>query len=131
MKPRQPTRTLREHPADLGRDVRERLALGGAISARTYLAARREREMLRGALMNLLDEFDVTVGPTVPVVAPTREEAADLAVRGRLARNPRLANIVGLPAISDTRRWATGRTAGARADGAALSAAELVSACLR
>jgi Asp-tRNA(Asn)/Glu-tRNA(Gln) amidotransferase A subunit family amidase len=125
---------LREHPADLGRDVRERLALGGAISARTYLAARREREMLRGALMNLLDEFDVTVGPTVPVVAPTREQAADPAVRGRLARNPRLANIVGLPAISvpiPGDGLPVGLQVLARTDGAALSAAELVSACLR
>jgi len=128
-------RRLRQRAADYGRDVRERLALGGAIAARTYLAALRERETLRAVLLLLLlDEFDAIVGPTVPLVAPTREEAADPAIPGRLVRNTRLANVVGLPAVSvpiPGDGLPVGLQVLARTDAAALSAAELVWASLR
>lgn len=91
---------LQKDATRYGADVRARLQQGLALPAVDYLAARRDRRQLRQQLQQLLAEVDAVVGPTVGIVAPTLAEAADPAIAGRLVAFTRLANVVGLPALS-------------------------------
>jgi aspartyl-tRNA(Asn)/glutamyl-tRNA(Gln) amidotransferase subunit A len=89
-----------------GADVRARLVQGGALGAGTYLRAREVRRRLRrrclATLARLTDAGRVgaLLTPTVPVVAPRIEDAADPAVGARLVTFTRLADVTGLPAVS-------------------------------
>ncbi|MGH3441586.1 MAG: amidase family protein [Nitriliruptorales bacterium] len=65
-----------------------------------YVAALRTREELRARMSRTLGDVDCVVGPTVGVLAPRIEEAVSPAVAARLVANTRLANVVGVPAIS-------------------------------
>ncbi len=87
-------------PNRYGADVRGRLVLGMALPASVYVAALRGRERLRAQVLTALAEVDCAIGPTVGIVAPTLAEAADPAVASRLVAHTRLANVVGLPALS-------------------------------
>jgi aspartyl-tRNA(Asn)/glutamyl-tRNA(Gln) amidotransferase subunit A len=83
-----------------GADVRNRLLQGATLDAGTYLRAREVRRALRRRCLAGLAGVDAVVTPTVPVVAPRLDEAADPAVGGRLVAFTRLADVTGLPAIS-------------------------------
>src|SRR5215813_10829691 len=51
--------------------------------------------------MSILGTFDAVVGPTVPIVAPTIDEARrDPTLPALLVSNTRLANVTGTPAIT-------------------------------
>jgi amidase len=89
-----------------GVDVRNRLLQGAALDARTYLRARDVRRELGGRCVTLLADgdgagrLDAVLTPTVPIVAPRLADAVDPAVGGRLVTFTRLADLVGLPALS-------------------------------
>lgn len=92
--------TLERMPDRYGADVRRRLEAGFAIDAPTYVAAKREQRTLRAEVQRTLEAVDAVVTPTVPMVAPTVAGARGTDVPARLVRNTRLANVVGVPAIS-------------------------------
>ncbi len=82
-----------------------RIQGGANVSARDYIRARRELDLLRQAARGLFREVDVLVTPTTPVPPPTIAELlADPAqLRNReieMLRNCRPFNVLGLPAIS-------------------------------
>jgi Asp-tRNA(Asn)/Glu-tRNA(Gln) amidotransferase A subunit family amidase len=85
------------HADQLGGDVLVRLRRGAAITAADYDAALADAVRLQGELSGI----DVVIGPTVPIVAPTIEDARrDGMVPASLVTNTRLANVVGLPALT-------------------------------
>ncbi|MCI0575206.1 MAG: amidase [Chloroflexi bacterium] len=91
---------LQRDASRYGADVQARLRQGVAIPAVEYIAALQSREQLRAHVLATLANVDGVVGPTVGLVAPTIVEARDPAVGGRLVAFTRLANVVGLPALS-------------------------------
>jgi Asp-tRNA(Asn)/Glu-tRNA(Gln) amidotransferase A subunit family amidase len=87
-------------------DVRQRLRDAAEVPQWRYERARAEAAVITDAVTKLLDAFEAVLLPTVPIVAP-RLEAAEMdgpagitAVRERLLRNTRLANLTGHPALS-------------------------------
>jgi Asp-tRNA(Asn)/Glu-tRNA(Gln) amidotransferase A subunit family amidase len=93
-------RILENDPGRVGDDVAERLRHGLSISADSYLSARRRRSDLRRRVTRILDEVDCVLGPTVPITAPQRERANESDISASLVSHTRLANVVGLPAVS-------------------------------
>ena len=69
-----------------------------------YVQARSEAAALTAAVGVLFSQVDALLLPTVPIVAPPIDAATDpagsLAVRARLLRNTRLANLTGYPSLS-------------------------------
>lgn len=96
----------RQSAAELGPDVRARLDLGAAISARQYLKAQHVRAMARRAFARVFEEIDVLVTPQLPITAPrlgaTTVAAGDgvEAVPDALTRLTRIFNLAGIPAAS-------------------------------
>lgn len=82
--------------------VRARLERGRALSAQQYLRASRDRARLATELLRAQRPFDLVLGPTVQVTAPTVDEvrADDGSLQERLLRNTYLFNITGQPAVS-------------------------------
>ena len=91
---------MRRDAMRYGADVRARLLQGLALPATDYVAARRGRQQLRHQVQARLAGVDAVIGPTVGIVAPALAQARDPAVAGRLVAFTRLANVVGLPALS-------------------------------
>lgn len=83
-----------------GQDVRARLVMGLALSAVTYLQARRARRRLRAEVLQALSRVDAVLGPTVGRVAPKVREARDPRLAAELVAFTRLANVAGVPALS-------------------------------
>ena len=85
-------------------DVQQRLREAAEVPAWRYVQARAETAELTTTVANRFSEVDALILPTVPVVAPPIEAVADadgaVAVRARLMRNTRLANLTGFPALS-------------------------------
>lgn len=85
-------------------DVQQRLREAAEVPAWRYVQARAEAAELTGTVANRFSEVDALILPTVPVVAPPIDAVADadgaVAVRARLMRNTRLANLTGFPAFS-------------------------------
>jgi aspartyl-tRNA(Asn)/glutamyl-tRNA(Gln) amidotransferase subunit A len=85
-------------------DVQERLREAAEVPAWRYAQARSEAAALTAAVGVLLSQVDALLLPTVPTVAPPIDAVADLsgsvAVRARLLRNTRLANLTGYPSLS-------------------------------
>lgn len=88
------------HAARYGADVRARLLAGLALPATAYVEARRRAADLRARMLDILAGVDALAGPCVPVTAPTVEVARTAGAASTLVRYTRLANVVGLPAIS-------------------------------
>lgn len=99
--------------SDYGDDVRQRLEMGNAITAKEYLLAPICRDKLRSQLVeplkkpvNVRDVVRVFVVPTCPIAAPSigQETVAlpsgELPVRASLLKFNRPANFTGWPAIS-------------------------------
>jgi Asp-tRNA(Asn)/Glu-tRNA(Gln) amidotransferase A subunit family amidase len=87
-------------PGRFGADVRRLLEAAQRIDAPSYLAARQERRLLRAEVDRALREFDLVVGPTVPIVAPLQSDAREAGVSARLLEFTCLLNVVGRPALS-------------------------------
>src|SRR5207244_2983042 len=99
-----------------------------------YLAALEARRVLQAQLAAVFAEVDVILGPTVGVVAPTLQEAADPAIAARLVQHTRLANVTGVPAASlplPTGGLPVGLQVLAPTDGALLAAAAWIEERLR
>jgi aspartyl-tRNA(Asn)/glutamyl-tRNA(Gln) amidotransferase subunit A len=101
--------TLETQGADYQAVTRERLEWGKTIPAVKYLAARDTRAHLGRAVDAALDECDVLVLPTMPIVAPTigtteimldNDQRETIPVRSAMLRLTQLFNISGHPAIS-------------------------------
>jgi aspartyl-tRNA(Asn)/glutamyl-tRNA(Gln) amidotransferase subunit A len=98
---------LREDPVRYQPDVAQRLVSGGAHLAHEYIQALRYRQSEAQRWDQRMQEFDVLILPTVPILAPalhTRTvsswtgEVED--VRGVLTRFTSPFNFLGLPALS-------------------------------
>lgn len=83
-------------------DVRQRLITAAETPAYRYEEAKLEAAEITAELDELFDQVDAVLLPTVPVVAPRLQQVEDdeAAVRARLMRNTRLANLTGFPAFS-------------------------------
>lgn len=83
-------------------DVQQRLRTAAEVPAFRYEAAKLEAAEITAELAELFDQVDAVLLPTVPIVAPlfTAVEDDEAAVRARLMRNTRLANLTGYPAFS-------------------------------
>jgi amidase len=90
---------IADHPA-LGGDVRGRLLAGAAHDAAAIEAAESVRRQFAKAVDALLADADVIALPTLPIVPPTLEEAADAAAAVPLTRLVRPFNLSGHPGIS-------------------------------
>jgi aspartyl-tRNA(Asn)/glutamyl-tRNA(Gln) amidotransferase subunit A len=101
--------TLESQAADYQPVTRERLEWGRTIPAVKYIAARETRAQLGLAVDAALEECDVLVLPTLPIIAP-KLGVADVTmdngsretvpVRSAMLRLTQLFNISGHPAIS-------------------------------
>jgi len=91
---------LRATPERFGADVRARLEEGAGTTSENYAAALNERHELQVRAAGLFSEVDMLVSPTVPIVPPRLEEVTSPPVRSPLARNTRLHNVLGVPAIN-------------------------------
>ena len=97
---------MRDHFADYGKDVRERLLQGLLIPATTYLAAQRVRRKLTASFRRLFKRVDLLVLPTTCIAAPRLKTSrvvvgnTSMDVRTALLRLTELFNLVGAPAIS-------------------------------
>ncbi|HEV2387775.1 MAG TPA: amidase [Candidatus Acidoferrales bacterium] len=91
---------------EYGRDVRERLAMGGRVLAVDYLRAQELRKVLRADFEAAFRAVDAILTPTVPVPAPligrptVSINSHREPVRSSLIRMNPAANFTGLPAIT-------------------------------
>jgi aspartyl-tRNA(Asn)/glutamyl-tRNA(Gln) amidotransferase subunit A len=85
--------------SEYGNDVRRRLEDSGSLVLGDYLAAQEERERLRLAVCEALDEADVLLGVAAPP-APRAVDlpAGDAAFRQHVLARTSLASLCGLPA---------------------------------
>ena len=93
-------RSLETHGDRYGDDIKARLELGASLTALEVATAHEYRRQLIAKVSATLNDVDVIVGPTTPMVAPPLIEAADPALPPRIVANTRLGNVVGLPAVS-------------------------------
>ena len=97
---------IRDHFAEYGEDVRERLRQGLLIPATTYIAAQRVRRKLTASFRTLFRKVDALVLPTTCITAPGLKESEvvvggkQMDVRTALLRLTEPFNLVGAPAIS-------------------------------
>ena len=97
---------MRDHFADYGKDVRERLLQGLLIPATTYLAAQRVRRKLAASFRQIFKKVDLLVLPTTCISAPRLKTSrvvvgnTSMDVRTALLRLTEPFNLVGAPAIS-------------------------------
>jgi aspartyl-tRNA(Asn)/glutamyl-tRNA(Gln) amidotransferase subunit A len=85
--------------SEYGDDVRGRLEDASRLDPRDYVAAREERERLRLAICEVLDEVDVLLGTAAPP-APRVDDlpAGDAAFRKDALARTSLASLCGVPA---------------------------------
>jgi len=97
---------MRDHFAEYGKDVRERLLQGLLIPATTYLAAQRARRKLAASFRHIFKKVDLLVLPTTCISAPRPKTIrvvvgnTSMDVRTALLRLTEPFNLVGAPAIS-------------------------------
>jgi aspartyl-tRNA(Asn)/glutamyl-tRNA(Gln) amidotransferase subunit A len=97
---------MKNHFADYGKDVRERLLQGLLIPATTYLGAQRVRRKLAASFRGLFNRVDLLVLPTTCIAAPRLKTSrvtvgnTSMDVRTALLRLTEPFNLVGAPAIS-------------------------------
>jgi aspartyl-tRNA(Asn)/glutamyl-tRNA(Gln) amidotransferase subunit A len=99
-------RWLQERPQDYGPDVGERLRVGAFVSASEYLKGQRVRGLLRDEVNAALEQADILVCATTPIVATSvgqteiTVEHAKVPVRTSLIRYTRPFNLTGHPVAS-------------------------------
>lgn len=91
---------LAAHGDRYGDDIKTRLAIGAQLSGPDVATAHEYRRQLIAEVSATLADVDVIIGPTTPMTAPLLTQADDPALAPRVVANTRLANVVGLPAVS-------------------------------
>jgi len=97
---------LKHAPEEFGRNVRERLEMGGHISRNAYIKAQSDRAQMRIAVDSALSDCDVLVLPTMPIppqpvgAATVVVDAIEQPLRPLTLRLTQLFNLTGHPAIS-------------------------------
>jgi aspartyl-tRNA(Asn)/glutamyl-tRNA(Gln) amidotransferase subunit A len=97
---------LDKRSRDYGSDVRSRLESARSQSSLTYLKALERRRLYKERFMRVLEDVEVLVSPTIPIVAPLIEDqnifigSDQEDIRLALLRLTRPGNLSGLPSIS-------------------------------
>ncbi|WP_264319423.1 amidase family protein [Rhizorhabdus wittichii] len=85
-------------------NTRSRIEAGSGLSAVDYLEMARLRRQLADGFERSMEDGEVYVVPTVPIVAPTTSSVSDpeqfRRTNALLLRNPRVANLLDCPSIS-------------------------------
>jgi aspartyl-tRNA(Asn)/glutamyl-tRNA(Gln) amidotransferase subunit A len=85
-------------------NTRSRIEAGSGLSAVDYLEMARLRRQLADGFERSMEDGEVYVVPTVPIVAPTTSSVSDpeqfRRINALLLRNPRVANLLDCPSIS-------------------------------
>ena len=102
---------VRAESPPLGEDVQARMDAAAALATGDVTVAQRQAGAIRAQLLEVL-AGRVMVVPTVPVTAPTPEEARSPDVRGRLLTLTVAASIGGLPALTVPMQGPGGRPVG-------------------
>lgn len=92
--------SLAAHADRYGADIRSRLELGAELTAVQVAIAHEYRRQLIAQVEATLAQVDVIIGPTTPMTAPPLTQAQDPTLAPRIVANTRLANVLGLPAVS-------------------------------
>ena len=79
-------------------ESRSQLDAADGVSAEDYIAAQRFRAQLQQEMLAVFEPVDALLMPTVPMLAPLREDAAAQSIA--LTRNVALWSFVGFPAVS-------------------------------
>ena len=85
----------RNRADEIGDQARETIEAGLVVTAVDYVNAHRERTLLNREFAKIWDQFDVLVGPTERITAPTIEDASPPASRGSESRHPSLSSLAG------------------------------------
>ena len=88
-----------EHADLYGENVRRKLEIAFAVSDEAVAASRAEREDYRVRALEALEDFDVLLTPTMPMVAPPIG-VGDLALRERMMSVTRPFSATGWPALA-------------------------------
>jgi len=88
------------HRDRYGADILARLGIGAALTGPEVASAHELRRQLIAQVTATLAGVDTIVSPTTQIVAPLLTEAENPALPPRVVANTRLANVIGLPAIS-------------------------------
>jgi aspartyl-tRNA(Asn)/glutamyl-tRNA(Gln) amidotransferase subunit A len=97
---------LKHAPEEFGRNVRDRLEMGGQISRDAYIKAQSDRAQMRKAVDSVLSDCDVLVLPTMPIppqpvgAATVVVDSIEQPLRPLTLRLTQLFNLTGHPAIS-------------------------------
>ena len=97
---------LKHAPEEFGRNVRDRLEMGGQISRDAYIKAQSDRSQMRNAVDSALSGCDVLVLPTMPIppqpVGATTVvvDSIEQPLRPLTLKLTQLFNLTGHPAIS-------------------------------
>jgi aspartyl-tRNA(Asn)/glutamyl-tRNA(Gln) amidotransferase subunit A len=91
---------LEQHPELFGADVRQRLAVGAALTASDYSLARRQQVESRRHFERFFEKYEVLLLPTTPTPAPLIEETGAIEAARSLTRYTGAFNLAGLPALS-------------------------------
>ena len=91
---------LMEHPDWFGRDVRERLQAGAAVTSTEYALARRTQSEARRRFELFFAEYDLLLLPTTPAPALPIEGTDPVEAANLLTRFTSPFNLTGLPALS-------------------------------
>ena len=100
-----PKEIIDKYPEKMHRPILNRFQSGEIVSAPDYVRAWQELTRLRNEFADLIEDCDATIAPTTPILPPnTSALLADddyFSEQNLLAlRNTRLANMMGLPALS-------------------------------
>ncbi|MBA3028395.1 MAG: amidase, partial [Desulfobacteraceae bacterium] len=91
---------IKKHPGGFGKDVRERLQMGVAVTSTQYIKARRSQSILRHKFIRFFEDYDLLLTPTTPVPAPHIVGPNAVEQAAMLTRFTAPFNLTGLPAIS-------------------------------
>ncbi|MBU4318611.1 MAG: amidase [Proteobacteria bacterium] len=91
---------IKKHPGKFGKDVRERLQMGVAVTSTQYIKARRTQSVLRHKFIRFFENYDLLLTPTTPVPAPLIVGPNAVEQASLLTRFTAPFNLTGLPAIS-------------------------------
>jgi len=88
------------HRDRYGADILTRLSIGADLTGPEVASAHQLRRQLIAQVTATLTDVDAIVSPTTQIVAPLLTEADDPSLPPRVVANTRLANVLGLPAVS-------------------------------